>query len=223
MTTRPPHSLVPQVLNMPHCHWRQFEEQCKLLSLQNEWRKVEQLQSGLWLCIQKNGNSGKNKGGKYPYDFIVIIYNDNNNHSYGMPSYTRSTSQDPRKHKGLIVDLYDKLQSDRAKGERLINLLFQVAREAEPHSLDLQAFQNLPGKPADEVLLTFKWLLAQEGVNYPIDRKLGGRLYPLYRIQEMKDGIDIQHVIKRCEAIGVGRPNPLPNVDYQYVDQLIKG
>lgn len=104
--------------------------------------------------------------------------------------------------------------------------LIQVAREEEPRNLDLHTFQHLPGRPIDEILLTFKWLLAQEGVNYPIDRGKAGRLYTLNRIHEMRDGmrdgkhIDIDEIIQRCQTKGQELP-PISGVDFQRITRYI--
>lgn len=113
---------ISQPLDMPHCHWRIFENQCIGIKNNDDWYKAELLESGLWLCIQKNGKSRKNAQGKFPNDFIVRIYDIEKGQYICQPHYTRSNG-DPRRYKGLIPDLYDKLITDRQSTELLIDVL----------------------------------------------------------------------------------------------------
>jgi len=168
----------------------------------------------------KSGQSEKNvrSGGRFPDDFVIVLYDVLNQEFIWQPSYTVS---DRRGYKGLIPDMYDKLATDETKGKQLIDILLQVAREAEPRNLNLEPFRHLPGRPVDEILFTFKWLFAQEGMNYPIDRGKGGRLYVLYRIQEMYDGVPLKSVIARCKAKGGLPPHDIQGVNYQRIKALI--
>ncbi len=211
-------SFVSEPLNRPHCDWWVFEAHCKEIPKRDEWYKVEQLQSGLWLCIEKNGRSKKNLEGGYRHDFVVKLCNVEKQQVIWQPSY--ASGGDIRGYEGLIPDLYHKLMADQATSIQLVDELLQVARGAEPRALDLNLFQGLPGRPADEILLTFKWLLAEEGVNYRTERGGRGRLYPLYRVQELVDGVSLSQVIERCTASG-SLMKKLSGVNYQRVDDAI--
>ena len=208
-------------LNIPNCHWREFERQCENIPIQSGWYAVEHLQSNLWLCIRKNGKSKKARDPDRPCpnDFIVRLYDLQNEKKIWQPDYTQDDVV--RSYLGLIPDIHYKLHANKELGTQLIDILFQVAYEAEPRTLEnaTAMLRQLPGRPIDEILFTFKWLFAQEGVNYPIDKNYLGRRYPLYRIQEVVDGIAIQTVIQRCQARG--RLANLPNVHYAHVDQII--
>lgn len=211
-------------LSLQQAGWRQFEAACTGIPRKDEWYQVESLHSGLWLCILKDGKSWKaqDKARPCPHDFIVKLYDAKQGTWVWQPEYTRGASDTRGYKSGLFTDLYQKRLQAPEHAAALFDVLLDVAAGAEPTSLgSLTArLDNLPGHAVDELLLTFKWLLAQEGVNYPIPR-YGGRRYPMYRVQEIADGVDIDVVIARSRLKGGAPPSPLVGVDYARVDSRL--
>lgn len=196
-------------LSAPHTNWRQFEEQVRQipnLEKRGDWYKAEKLASGLWVCIQKNGDTDKSRRskaqnkGELPHDYLLRLYNFDTKTWVWTPNYiTGEADTRPNNRNGLMPDIFIKLLLNREPALEFVDILYDVAAGAEPSQLSerIDKLPPLPGKAIDEILYCFKWLLAQEGINYS-GKNHEGRIYPLKRVQEMVDGVDIGEVITRC-------------------------
>ncbi|MHB1686377.1 MAG: hypothetical protein ACYCVH_03255 [Ignavibacteriaceae bacterium] len=121
-----------------------------------DWRgyQVESLKDGRKIVIVKPGGKRGKRGEKH--DFLVLIQSKDKNELWQIS------------HPQLYDDLKEKLKNDINGTRQLLNALKNVYHGKEPNDiLKSKKFSKLSGEPVDLILKVYKWIWAQEDINYP--------------------------------------------------------
>lgn len=125
---------------------------------------VATLRDGDKVCLRKPGYKVDKPSEKHRYhDFEVFVYSDED----GGWSW-------PLKHAEICSAVRQLVERDRRAGERLVDVLDQVCRGAQPE-LVLSGLPESDGiGPSAELLLTVSmWIWGEEDCNYPLERHRG--------------------------------------------------
>lgn len=156
------------------------------------WRgyQVESLKDGRKIVIVKPG--GKRPRKKERHDFLVLVKDKGKKELWQL------------KHNQLYEDLLEKVKANTKNAKKILVALEKVYNGAEPNEvLRKLKVDKLPGEPADLILKAYKWIWAQEDINYP-PPKFKGRAfsfegwkydYEAKRLYKTRKGII--HLIKR--------------------------
>ncbi|MBL7061255.1 MAG: hypothetical protein ISS54_00775 [Dehalococcoidia bacterium] len=147
------------------------EEFCKqVIALPQLGYEVEDLSDGRKIVLTK-------PGGKSVNDIMVWVY-EGPGGTHWRPS-----------HGQIKKDLQLKLSYHKDNGLAIIEALEKVYEGVEPDdilSADPLLARNLPGLPVDLILKAYKWIWAQEDMNYPPPR-FEGRAMSMRGIRELKE------------------------------------
>lgn len=118
--------------------------------------KVEDLADGRQIVITKPGGKLDYRSGEKE-DFLVWIYNP------------QKTSLWLISHKDIYRDLKQKGETDPAKTIKIIDALEKVYNNDDPNDVIKSAplADDLPGELPEVLLKAYKWIWAQEDLNYP--------------------------------------------------------
>jgi hypothetical protein len=121
-----------------------------------DWRgyEVESLKDGRKIVIVKPG--GKRSKKREKHDFLVLIQSIDKKELWQVS------------HSQLYEDLKGKVKVDQKAARRLLIALEKVYKGKDPNDLlKKKSFENLHGESAELILKTYKWIWAQEDINYP--------------------------------------------------------
>lgn len=127
----------------------------RVMALVDGTHVVERLQDGVSVRITKPGYKG-------PWDFVVEVV--------GLRAAPWKVS-----HADLMLDVQQKLHQNLTGGVWVVEQLRRVCSGDEPDELLASESppSGLPGIPVEVILKSYKWIWAQEDINYPPPRGRG--------------------------------------------------
>lgn len=198
---------------------------------------VEQCSNGTTFTVVFPGYKAKRVGEKMVYDYRVDI--------------TKCGTTTALSHANIIVDIYNKIRNGRLDASRFRAILIRFFMDAdescmkEVFSLPYNAVKpeqellqqvkiahesktyNAVGNSFDltmeELLVSIKWIVIQEDINYPIAKGFEGRRMPLARYLEAimvadSGGHMLEEVIQR--ALSHSRPSRWSDISYSFIDEI---
>jgi len=198
---------------------------------------VEVCSNGTRISISFPGYKAKITEKSIIYDYRVDI--------------TKSSIITSLSHANIIIDIYNKIQNGGMSAENLKEVLIEVAQEREIEIEKITA--RLPYKPSipnqellsrikkahgdkpynrngnsfdltiEELLLSIKWIVLQEDINYPISQNFEGRKMPFARYLEtvfitQNNSHSLEEVIRR--ALSHSRPNRWKELNYSFLNLI---
>lgn len=154
---------------------------------------VEEVSHGGYIAISPKGYKGD-------CDFAV-------EHEWPNGQIERTT------HAEVLREFHRVLEKDKVAGRAFIDAAMQVVAGKEPPMLYAVVGTISPG---DCILKILKWVLAQEDINYPIERNGQGRRMFADRLWEVAQEVPIGTVLDRADVKFRSPPDPLRNISYNY-------
>jgi hypothetical protein len=127
-----------------------------------DWRgyHVESLKDGRKIIIIKPG--GKTSKRKERHDFLVLIQSVDKRELWQIS------------HSQLYDDLKNKLKKELKAARLILHALKKVYEGKEPNNiLKRRKLETVTGQSAELILKTYKWIWAQEDINYPPPKNKG--------------------------------------------------
>ena len=122
-------------------------------------------------------------------------------------------------HVDLLREFSEAYEYGQENGERLMNEAMRVFHGKEPR-LNLIFKIEGTNRTPEYILKALKWIWAQEDTNFPMPQYLGRRMSG-HRLCEVAQGTAFSVVHERAEA-KKKRPEPLQDVDYSMVDNVLE-
>ena len=132
------------------------EFSAKVASIEYRGYDVEQCSDGRKIVITKPG--GKSAYGRpKKEDILVFIYNPDNDSLWQIS------------HKQILDDITAKCAESAEEGKKLIALLERTFNGEDPDDFisEILALSFKTGEKPEELIKAYKWIWAQEDVNYP--------------------------------------------------------
>lgn len=212
----------------------EFGKSLSLNQYNSKYVELEKCKNGSIISISFPGYKSKFKGLKIIYDYRIDL--------------DRMGDETSLSHSNILVDIYNKILHGKMQAEKLRNVLIQLSQTGfvdlkktegllnyhpippAPQLLKLvkqyhgSKYYNELGNQEDldleELLLSIKWIVIQEDINYPISQGFEGRrmcfsryLECIYLTQNYRSH-SLEELIKR--TLSHKRPKPWSKMDYSF-------
>lgn len=195
---------------------------------------LEKCNNGSMISVSFPGYKAKQIGQRIIYDYRIDLHKNQRNTSLS--------------HANIIIDIYNKIKAGGMSTEKLKQVIIKMSQTSEldidevikflpytptPPPPDLlkyvkqyhgQKHYNYFGNQNDlnleELLLTMKWIVIQEDINYPIKEKFEGRRMCFSRyleaifILQNNNNHSLEELISR--TLSHTKPQDWPEMDYSF-------